>query len=113
MPLIQNKLDPRRGRVQREQPNRARSAEPRSDSYERVAGDDLDGRTHTHSVAHSQWKRSIIRPIVRAPTSIVVNQIATPVSAPSTKLTSTSHGKKPSTNLRASGSLPRCASRSK
>ena len=30
-----------------------------------------------------------MRPIVRAPTWIVVNHIATPVSAPSTKLTST------------------------
>jgi hypothetical protein len=41
-------------------------------------------------VAHSQWNSSTIRPIVRAPTWIVVNHIATPVSAPNTKLTSTS-----------------------
>ena len=43
----------------------------------------------THSVAHSQWNWSTMAPIVRAPTWIVVNHIATPVSAPSTKLTST------------------------
>ena len=67
---------------------------------------------HTHSVAHSQWNSSIIRPIVRAPTWIVVNHIATPVSAPTTKLTSTRTRKYPSTNVRAS-CWPRWPSRSK
>jgi len=53
-------------------------------------------------------------PIVRAPTWMVVNHIATPVSAPSTKLTSTSTLKNPSTNDRAScpSGPPRWARRS-
>ena len=89
MPLIQNRLNHDARRVEREQAQARAIVEPRAEAQERVAGDDLDARTHTHSVAHSQWNSSTIRPIVRAPTWIVVNHIATPVSAPTTKLTST------------------------
>ena len=61
---------------------------------------------NVHSSAHSQWNSSTISPMVRGLTWMVVNHMPTPVSAPNTKLTSTSTLKYPSMKRRACGTLP-------